>query len=131
MAKIGIQSEQVPVSVQRVQSAPSPQTIPPVAMPSNMAQQTPAMPQAAAVTAKPEVAAISPIEAAGKQVDQARIMLADLLKQPNKPGLAAGRAAMDAYEAKVVAAKQLVARSESEYQQILPKQTAAFTRQKI
>lgn len=72
----------------------------------------------------------SPVEAAGQQLDGARAALKALQSQP-RPGLAAGRPAIDAYAAKVDAAKTAVVEAEAIYAKALPKQGAAFVHRPI
>ena len=88
----------------------------------------PSAPALAAQGVRPQPPA-NPVEAAGVQVDQARSQLSALLSSP-RPGLAAGRAAIDAYAAKVAMAKQMVEQAEAAYQSVLPRQGAAFMAQR-
>ena len=68
-------------------------------------------------------------EAAGVALDQARAAL-KAISQQARPGLAAGRAAMDAYAEKLKAAKAEVAKRQADYERAIPVQGVAFTTQK-
>lgn len=115
---------------------PAPVTTPQAIAAGGVSAQPTAAPPVAAPTA-PALAArgvapqppANPVEVAGVQVDQARAQLSALLNSP-RPGLAAGRAAIDAYAAKVAGAKQMVAQAEAAYQSVLPRQGAAFMAQR-
>lgn len=68
-------------------------------------------------------------EAAGVALDQARAAL-KAISQQARPGLAAGRAAMDAYAEKLKAAKAEVAKRQADYERAIPAQGVAFPAQK-
>ena len=72
-------------------------------------------------------AAQTPADTAGTNLDTARANLAALRSRP-APGMAAGREAIDAYAAKMTAAREAVAAAEAEYQKSLPQTGAAFGR---
>jgi hypothetical protein len=110
----------------------------PVAAPGlgNNQAPTPAAPSAA--PAKPSLATpaspapaktSSAIDVAGEKLDKAREDL-KVIQQGQRPGLAQGRTAIDAYGSKLAEAKKKVDQLEREYQSLIPKQTAAFVGQK-
>lgn len=70
-------------------------------------------------------APLTAADTAGANVDQARDALKTLQASP-RPGLAAGREAIDAYAAKVEALKKYVRDAETVYQNTLPAQGAAL-----
>lgn len=82
--------------------------------------------------AEPVPVAKSTTDQAGLNLDNARANLAALRSRP-APGLAAGREAIDAYAAKLAAAREAVAMAEDEYQKTIPKTEtgAAFGRPSV
>lgn len=98
-------------------SSPQPQAAAPMSLASAVSRMPPAQ----------QATPASPVEAAGQQVDQARAALESVLRSP-RPGLAAGRPAIDAYAAKVSAARSVVAQAEGEYQKLVPTQRPAYAR---
>lgn len=88
-------------------------------------------PAAAKPEPKPEPRSdLSPqAEAAGVDLDKAKEALKTVSSQA-RPGLAAGRAAMDAYAAKLSAAKEEVAKRQAQYERLVPAQGVAFSAKK-
>ncbi len=93
------------------------------------AAPAPAQSVVAPVAAAPQ-AAQSPIDQAGARLDAARTAFAELRRVP-APGLAAGRAAIDAHAARLQTARAAVAQAEAEYQRVVPQSGPAFVRPNI
>lgn len=98
--------------LQRMGAAPK---LKPAAATSSGIQAPPA-PQGK-TTQAPAPAAVSPTEAAGQRLDAARTVLKTL--RATAPGLAKGRAALEAHAQQVQAAQAELAAAEAEYQRIV------------
>jgi hypothetical protein len=112
--------EQLAAAAPPVKSAPMAAT---AGAPAKVEKAAPAK-----VQDKPSVPAVpnNPTEKVGQDLDAARAAVKELTRKP--PGLAAGRAAMDAHAAKVTEAKKVAADLAKKYEAMVPQQAYVSTK---